>query len=66
MSLTIILSHHAQMKSSRVPGGQPGQHPGAGGQVQSGEHGEEDEGGDDEDVGGGSQDGDDEHDCGYD
>ena len=54
------------MKSSGVPGGEPGQHPGAGGQVEPGQHGEEDGGGEDEDVGGLSQEGNDEHHSGND
>ena len=60
------MSHHAEMKSSRVPGGQPGQHPGAGGQVQPGHHGDQDGGGEDEEVGGVGEEGNDEHHSGDD
>ena len=51
------------MKSPGVPGRQPRQHPGAGGEVEPGQHGEEDGGGEDEHLAGVRQNGDYQHHC---
>ena len=51
------------MKSPGVSGREPRQHPGAGGEVEPSEDGEEDGGGEDEHLAGVRQDGDYQHHC---